>query len=60
LWMFARDRLQPRKLTVSLTVSWIVLSRKTKRDTVMVLTDTRARTAKPSAKPYKLSDGGGM
>jgi integrase len=26
----------------------------------MALTDTRARTAKPSAKPYKLSDGGGM
>jgi integrase len=26
----------------------------------MVLTDTRARTAKPSAKPYKISDGGGM
>ena len=26
----------------------------------MTLTDTRARTAKPSAKPYKLSDGGGM
>jgi hypothetical protein len=37
-----------------------LLSRETERDTVMALTDTRARTAKPSAKPYKLSDGGGM
>src|SRR5260370_26572543 len=29
-------------------------------DTVMVLTDTHIRNAKPRAKPYKLSDGGGM
>jgi Arm DNA-binding domain len=29
-------------------------------DTVMGLTDTRVRNAKPEAKPYKLSDGGGM
>jgi integrase len=29
-------------------------------DTVMPLTDTRGRTAKPHDKPYKLSDGGGM
>jgi integrase len=29
-------------------------------DTVMPLTDTRIRNAKPSSKPYKLSDGGGM
>jgi hypothetical protein len=27
---------------------------------VMPLTDTRIRTAKPKAKAYKLSDGGGM
>ena len=26
----------------------------------MTLTDTRIRTAKPTAKAYKLSDGGGM
>ena len=26
----------------------------------MRLTDTRVRSAKPQAKPYKLSDGGGM
>ena len=26
----------------------------------MALTDTRIRGAKPTAKPYKLSDGGGM
>ena len=26
----------------------------------MALTDTRIRSAKPTAKPYKLSDGGGM
>ena len=26
----------------------------------MALTDTRIRNAKPNAKPYKLSDGGGM
>lgn len=26
----------------------------------MALTDTRIRNAKPMAKPYKLSDGGGM
>src|SRR5258708_38159461 len=26
----------------------------------MALTDTRIRNAKPTAKPYKLSDGGGM
>src|SRR6516165_10604861 len=26
----------------------------------MALTDTRIRNAKPSVKPYKLSDGGGM
>src|SRR5258708_4957904 len=26
----------------------------------MPLTDTRIRTAKPQAQPYKLSDGGGM
>lgn len=26
----------------------------------MLLTDTRVRNAKPQAKPYKLSDGGGM
>lgn len=30
------------------------------RDTVMTLTDTRIRNAKPSAKAFKLSDGGGM
>jgi hypothetical protein len=30
------------------------------RDTVMPLTDTGIRNAKPTAKPYKLSDGGGM
>jgi integrase len=29
-------------------------------DTVMVLTDTRVRNAKPKGKSYKLSDGGGM
>jgi integrase len=29
-------------------------------DTVMPLTDTRVRNAKPQAKAYKLSDGGGM
>ena len=29
-------------------------------DTVMHLTDTRVRNAKPQAKAYKLSDGGGM
>jgi integrase len=29
-------------------------------DTVMPLTDTRIRNAKPTAKSYKLSDGGGM
>jgi hypothetical protein len=29
-------------------------------DTVMPLTDTRLRNAKPAAKSYKLSDGGGM
>src|ERR1700683_2891624 len=29
-------------------------------DTVMVLTDTHIRNAKPRAKAYKLSDGGGM
>jgi len=29
-------------------------------DTVMSLTDTRIRKAKPATKPYKLSDGGGM
>jgi integrase len=29
-------------------------------DTVMPLTDTRIRNAKPIGKPYKLSDGGGM
>jgi integrase len=29
-------------------------------DTVMPLTDTRIRNAKPTAKTYKLSDGGGM
>ncbi len=26
----------------------------------MLLTDIRARTAKPRATPYKLTDGGGM
>jgi hypothetical protein len=26
----------------------------------MALTDTRIRNAKPTGKPYKLSDGGGM
>jgi integrase len=31
-----------------------------RRDTVMALTDTRLRNSKPKAKPYKLSDGGGM
>jgi integrase len=31
-----------------------------RKDTVMRLTDTRIRNAKPQAKPYKLSDGGGM
>jgi Arm DNA-binding domain len=30
------------------------------KDTVMALTDTRIRNAKPSAKAYKVSDGGGM
>jgi integrase len=30
------------------------------RDTVMPLSDTRVRNAKPTAKTYKLSDGGGM
>jgi integrase len=30
------------------------------RDTVMPLTDTGIRNAKPTAKTYKLSDGGGM
>src|ERR1700730_14699091 len=29
-------------------------------DTVMPLTDTHIRNAKPKAKSYKLSDGGGM
>src|SRR6476660_5327532 len=29
-------------------------------DTVMTLTDTRIRNAKPKATAYKLSDGGGM
>src|SRR6202521_4687306 len=29
-------------------------------DTVMALTDTHIRNAKPKAKAYKLSDGGGM
>jgi hypothetical protein len=29
-------------------------------DTVMSLTDTRIRNAKPKSKPYKLSDGAGM
>lgn len=29
-------------------------------NTVMPLTDTRIRNAKPTSKPYKLSDGGGM
>src|SRR6185436_15275829 len=29
-------------------------------DTVMALTDTRIRNAKPKPKRYKLSDGGGM
>jgi Arm DNA-binding domain len=29
-------------------------------DTVMAMTDTRVRNAKPTSKPYKLSDGGGM
>jgi integrase len=29
-------------------------------DTVMALTDTRIRNAKPTSKPFKLSDGGGM
>jgi integrase len=33
---------------------------KTTGDTVMALTDTRVRNAKPKAKAYKLSDGGGM
>ncbi len=31
-----------------------------REDTVMRLTDTRVRNAKPQAKAYKLSDGGGM
>jgi hypothetical protein len=53
--------LQPEKLTVSMTVLFA--------DTVthngveipsMALTDTRIRSAKPHAKTYKLSDGGGM
>jgi hypothetical protein len=30
------------------------------KDTVMPLTDTRIRNAKPQAKAYKLSDGGSM
>ena len=29
-------------------------------DTVMPLTDTHIRNARPTSKPYKLSDGGGM
>jgi hypothetical protein len=29
-------------------------------DTVMALTDTHVRNAKPKAQAYKLSDGGGM
>jgi hypothetical protein len=39
---------------------WGVLSVAGHGDTVMALTDTRIRTAKPNPKPYKLSDGGGM
>ena len=31
-----------------------------RKDTVMLLTDTRIRNAKPQAKAYKLSDGGSM
>lgn len=31
-----------------------------KRDTVMLLSDTAIRNAKPTAKPYKLTDGDGM
>ena len=34
--------------------------RKVPGDTVMALTDTHIRNAKPKARPYKVSDGGGM
>jgi integrase len=38
----------------------MVRLRKGPGDTVMALTDRHVRNAKPKAKPYKLSDGGGM
>jgi integrase len=49
--------LQPEKLTVFMTVYCVC---KLTGDTVMPLKDTHIRNAKPSKKPYKLSDGGGM
>jgi integrase len=41
-------------------ISKRIVCKKATGDTVMALTDTRIRTAKPKAKAYKLSDGCGM
>src|SRR5438552_3350439 len=59
--MFATVALQPQNLTVSMTVYSVgAVNRVGRGDTVMTLTDTRIRNAKPKATAYKLSDGGGM
>jgi integrase len=41
-------------------ISWIRTIRITTSDTVMPLTDTRVRNAKPNDRAYKLGDSGGM
>src|SRR5262245_47122332 len=55
--VFVDDRLQPGN-TVSISGRYRQQNRR--GDTVMPLTDTRVRNAKPQAKAYKLGDGGGM